>query len=173
MLQQLSSFNFPDARMGSKGRTTQEVAMTFLRRQSPDEKKKVQQERLVNRDFPWLWAVRDHWVFPRGLITVHYPDQWFMDFLRSKCSDRFEIWVCCGWESDWVSNFEVRKVIGDPQYCWAAVIRSYGSYWVTNVVVIERFFNTDSSERDFFLKIYRPTKPQTILNPYLWEVGGM
>lgn len=142
--------------------------MRLFQRQFPEESKKVQQERLVNRDFPWLWAVRSHWFFPSEDIRIIYPDRYLTNLLWNKCSAEREIWVHCGYNGLTYANSEVVRVKANPRLFWVEAIHlACLDRGTTHIVVVNPILRENGSERTVNVTVYRPRKPETSFDDFI------
>lgn len=89
----------------------------------------IQQERIINHEFPWLWAVRDRWYPGFGEVVVqNCEDNLELEtFLGSKAGNT-EVWIRCGGhpKDDPYSLTKVKRIKVDPErnLCWAEAILS-------------------------------------------------
>ncbi|KKU94233.1 MAG: hypothetical protein UY26_C0002G0015 [Candidatus Jorgensenbacteria bacterium GW2011_GWA1_48_13] len=148
---------------------------------SPREQERIQHERLVNRDFPWLWAVRSEWDFPAQEMTVQYAGKYnplLKAFLAYNDSILKEIWVRVevkhprGKDYTGYSFSAVRKVDEPRDRSWAEAILCRVPYGgVTHLAILSYRHHQDGTEDRSRrqVTVYRPMKPEMTLDAFLLE----
>ena len=100
------------------------------------QRKAPQHERLINRDFPWLWAVRNKWLPGYGEIIVKPKGEPPPEtFLTKVCSQSVEVWM----RSTSGRLVEVKRVeIGENDTrCWAqSIIENVGIGIIVKDIVL-------------------------------------
>ncbi|MDA2936177.1 hypothetical protein MYX06_03090 [Patescibacteria group bacterium AH-259-L05] len=139
-----------------------------------------QQKRLINRDFPWMWALMNHWRFGLHTIYAGYPDSSLINTLSGPCVDKhwhgmnYEYWIRCVWPPR-VSRTSVEKVVrlkSISNRSWAqCIIEEAKGMDVLNIVKVfyEGIDNGDEEIRKVF-NIYRPSKGDKSFDPLLYEL---
>ena len=136
------------------------MAITFNQR----EAWAMQNLRLVNKDFPWLWAVRGQWCQLNRRISVCNSADTLETFLKGlNYKSRVEIWVRCsiGGDPDNSGHTVVEKVHRPKKGGrWADKILSVRANWrVENVVTI--VYNSDDGGWEK-VTVYRSKDPKRI-----------
>ncbi len=126
----------------------------------------AQQVRLIYKDFPWLWAVRNHW-FPGAAVNeiVVRNAEWtsMRDFLLVSRSD-LEIWVRIGATDGSMADYNfVIRIEPSEKGCWLEWIKEAAQFGhsVYNVVVITPLRKLEGASR---ITIYRGKELNRILS---------
>lgn len=117
--------------------------------------------RLLNRDFPWLWAIKSEWKLDKSEIRVQKADEWMhiLDPLLKKGTipPNAEIWFHC----ERLYTEMVKRIECDPESQASLAYRILEAckgfapdllYFVIHLVVVDR---VDDRE---IIEIYRPPK---------------
>lgn len=141
---------------------------------SEEERKIAQQERLINRDFPWLWAIRNQWVPGFGHITVKdmkdvadYPYttnlQRFLGLPINWAEGRIEVWI--RYRTGLTTG--VKRVVVDAKVnktgnhsCWAKAINTAlrRDERILNIVIVNPKISDGNGD---LVVIYREKQPGT------------
>lgn len=133
-----------------------------------------QQERILYKDFPWMWAVRSTW--PLGFHEIHVfnPDSGLAMFLKQGSGAGVpEVWVA---SSNLVYFLErrlhlgVQRVNGHDGSNWAnAILESISpGTSIQNVVVIRDCASQNEGRKCF--DIYRKPKEELSFNRLLSQI---
>jgi len=145
-----------------------------------DEQKRIAQcSRLINKDFPWLWAIRQKWDLAIGFIRVYNsdPNSVFTphDFLHEqsvtniKPFDKLEIWLRI--EDQKTNMVSVEKVEPKPQWCWDEIISGFYLDMKKNIV-ITHIVLVEKTDREFpIITIFRPPKKERNFNNQIQEIN--
>ncbi len=102
------------------------------------------QMKLVNKDFPWLWAIRQSWWLANRNVRVCNVGLSLEEFLKSPCVPKIgsctEVWIRRGpWKKDTDKNpfTHVTRVQPGVRVSWAEAIQDPNHcLFVYNVVTI-------------------------------------
>ena len=106
-----------------------------------------QLNRIINQDFPWLWATC-RWWNPRDStlrIKVVDPrgDLFLASFLNQPYSTDFDVWIRTGnLDSKKTIGGMLRKVTSDKDQTWGrSILDLTMGDWVDNIVIFTEFKN--------------------------------
>lgn len=120
------------------------------------ERRVAQNERLINHDFPWLWAIRNFWDTTDSELDIKVIDAEsdanivnFAHFLCQICSDDIEVWI--RYEELYKNYSAIKKVEYDAGHSvnWAfrileAVSNSFSRHFpIDNIAIISEFSDLD------------------------------
>lgn len=128
-------------------------------------RRRAQQERLVNEDFPWLWAVRNRWRFGYRILVVANADRHLERFLAQPTNhpDASEVWIRYGFEDIEMGIEQVTAL--SAHACWGDAILECldRGESLMNIVLID----PPGLGLGEGMTVYRPRRGARELNPFI------
>jgi len=144
-------------------------------KKSDREKRIAEKNRFLNKDFPWLWAIRQEWHLGIGLVSAHNADNSIFHprifLVDDPCEyyKNMEVWIRI--TKNEPAYGEIQKVIRiqpKDRACWAQQIlqQTPKGYHVTHLAFVEK-----AHEEFPIVTIYRTPKRDKYLDTLLNEMN--
>jgi len=148
----------------SESAEAQEVEMFGKKTVSEFDRKKAQQERLVNKDFPWLWGIRQCWHFGALDISVSNNEEELSKFIEKAThnDEGIEFWI--KYKNTQANTGYVQKISlkEDGSFSWARQIKPTldNGVLIENIVIIFHLHEPTNKKK---MVIYRARDKQGLI----------
>ena len=114
-------------------------------RKNDADRRLEQNYRIINKDCPWLWAIRNAW-YPGGstriIVKNNFKNPNLLQFLLSRDSEGIEVWVRYGnYGAEEEACIHVERIDNSPEWNvnWACKIQGmlFSGYDVYDIVVVQ------------------------------------